>query len=164
MKNFLLFSCVAWSLIGNLASAAEEEKVDPKQAKLEQEFTEQMKGVYLKGFFTLLGREQAGLKEEKYTISSVEKLKGTKWLFNVRIQYGKNDAVLPLALDVIWSGDTPVITLTDMLIPGFGTFTSRVMIYRGQYAGTWDGGKEPDGRPHGGHLFGVLEKIDAEKK
>jgi hypothetical protein len=165
MKKLLHLSCVAWSLLAGFAIAAEEAPVDPKQAKLEQEFTEQMKGVYLKGFFTLLGREQAGLKEEKYTISSVEKLKGTKWLFNVRIQYGKNDATLPLALDVIWSGDTPVITLTDMLIPGFGKFTSRVMIYRGQYAGTWDGGLEADGKTlHGGHLFGVIEKIEAEKK
>jgi hypothetical protein len=37
--------------------------------------------------------------------------------------------------------------------------------YAGQYAGTWDGGLEADGKTlHGGHLFGVIEKIDAEKK
>ncbi len=71
MKKLLRLSCVAWSLLAGFAVAADEAPVDPQQAKLEQEFTEQMKGVYLKGFFTLLGREQAGLKEEKYTISSV---------------------------------------------------------------------------------------------
>lgn len=141
-----------------MVAAADEPAKD--QAALEKQFEEQMNGVYLRGFFTLSGREQQqGLKEEKYTISSVKKLDGTKWLFNVRIQYGQHDATLPLALDVIWSGDTPVITLTDMTIPGFGTFTARVMFYRGQYAGTWDGGKEPDGSLHGGHLFGRLEKI-----
>ena len=99
-------------------------------------------------------------KTQKYTITGVEKLDGDKWLFNVRIQYGQHDATLPLPLDVKWAGDTPVITLTDFLVPGFGKFTSRVLIYRGQYAGTWEGGKEPDGSIHGGNLFGVLEKIE----
>ena len=47
---------------------------------------------------------------------------------------------------------------SDLAIPGFGTFTSRVLIYRGQYAGTWDGGD------HGGHLFGKIEKIEDEAK
>jgi hypothetical protein len=51
---------------------------------------------------------------------------------------------------VVWAGDTPVITLDKMPIPGFGTFTCRVMIFGDQYAGTWDGGD------HGGHLFGKI--------
>lgn len=140
------------------SSVARAEEFD--QAKLEKDFEESMAGVYLRGYFTLVGREQKGLKEEKYTINSVKKVEGDKWLFNVRIQYGQHDVALPLTLQVRWSGDTPVITLTDMLIPGFGKFTSRVLIYRGQYAGTWDGGKEPDGSIHGGNLFGVVEKIE----
>jgi hypothetical protein len=132
------------------------------RAALEKKFEQDMTGVYLKGFFTLLGREQKqGLKEEKYTISSVKKIEGDKWEFNVRIQYGQHDVALPaMALDVKWAGDTPVITVTDFLVPGLGTFTARVLIYRGQYAGTWEGGKEPDGSIHGGNLFGVLEKIE----
>lgn len=134
------------------------------QAALEKQFEKDMNGVYLKGFFTLIGREtKKGLKEEKYTITGVQKLDGDKWLFKVRIQYGNHDATLPLPLDVKWAGDTPVITLTDFMVPGFGKFTSRVLIYRGQYAGTWEGGKEPDGSIHGGNLFGVLEKIEQKK-
>ena len=148
-----------------LAAAEPEKAAAPDRAALEAKFKEDMNGVYLKGYFTLLGREQKqGLKEEKYTITSVEKLDGDKWLFNVRIQYGTHDATMPLPLDVQWAGDTPVITLTDFLVPGFGKFTSRVLFYRGQYAGTWEGGKEPDGSIHGGNLFGVLEKIENEKK
>lgn len=144
-------------------TAAEPEQPALDQAALEKQFEQDMNGVYLKGFFTLIGREQKqGLKEEKYTITSVQKLDGGKWLFNVRIQYGTHDATLPLPLDVKWAGDTPVITLTDFLVPGFGKFTSRVLIYRGQYAGTWEGGKEADGSIHGGNLFGVLEKIEAK--
>lgn len=180
MKKFILVGCVASALIagslggllpgGDSVGGAEPEKGavaaagEKTQAELEKEFEETMHDVYLKGYFTLLGREQQGLKEEKYTINSVKKLSGDKWLFSVRIQYGQHDVALPLTLDVKWAGDTPVITLTDVVIPGFGKFTSRVTIYRGTYAGMWDGGKEADGRPHGGHLFGVLEKVKADAK
>ena len=46
--------------------------------------------------------------------------------------------------------DTPVITLTDISILGFGTYTARVILYRGQYAGTWSG------KNYGGQLFGKI--------
>jgi hypothetical protein len=133
----------------------------PSQAELEKEFEQTLSGCYFRGFFTNRGQEvKQGLKEEKYTISSVKKLAGNDdlWVFNCRIQYGDHDLTLPLVIKVKWAGDTAVITLTDMLVPGLGKFTSRVVVYRGQYAGTWDGGD------HGGHLFGKIEKIDAEKK
>lgn len=157
----MLLTLAAWLIAVPLAAAEPEKPAAPDQAALEKKFKDDMTGVYFKGFFTLLGREtKQGLKEEKYTITGVEKLDGDKWLFNVRIQYGEHDATLPLPLDVKWAGDTPVITLTDFLVPGFGKFTSRVLIYRDQYAGTWEGGKEPDGSIHGGNLFGVLEKIE----
>ena len=42
-------------------------------------------------------------------------------------------------------------TLDDVMVPGFGTFTCRVMIDGDQYAGTWSGGD------HGGHMFGRIE-------
>jgi len=133
----------------------------PSQAELEKEFEQTLSGCVFRGFFTNRGQEvKQGLKEEKYTITSVKKLEGKDdlWVFNVRIQYGDHDIALPLSLQVKWAGDTAVITLTDMVVPGLGKFTSRVVVYRGQYAGTWDGGD------HGGHLFGKIEKIEAEKK
>jgi hypothetical protein len=46
--------------------------------------------------------------------------------------------------------DTPVITLTDISILGFGTYTARVVLYRDQYAGTWSG------KNYGGQLFGKI--------
>ena len=145
------------------AAKKEEAKKEgtPSQAELEKEFEQTLSGCYFRGFFTNRGQEvKQGLKEEKYTISSIKKLEGNDdlWVFNCRIQYGDHDLTLPLVLKVKWAGDTAVITLTDMLVPGLGKFTSRVVVYRGQYAGTWDGGD------HGGHLFGKIEKIDAEKK
>lgn len=136
-------------LTGKAAKAAE------RQVKLEQDFEEQMRNCVLVGRFTVVGKEDEAPKEERYTIDSVKKMRGNYWLFNTRIQYGKTDTKLPLTLRVEWADDTPVITLTDFTIPGMGTFTSRVLIYRGWYAGTWQHG------PVGGHLFGKIEKQPA---
>jgi hypothetical protein len=57
-----------------------------------------------------------------------------------------------MPLKVFWAGDTPVISLTDLSIPGLGTYTARVMVYRDQYAGTWKA------KDHGGHLFGRITR------
>jgi hypothetical protein len=91
---------------------------------------------------------------EKYTITRVTKSKDDYWIFVARIQYGKRDITIPMSLQVKWAGDTPVITLTDLTIPGLGMFTSRVLIYGDRYAGTWQHGKT------GGHLWGRIEKIE----
>lgn len=128
-----------------------------RQVALEQKFAEALAGVELVGFFTDTNARPDKLHEERYGITSVTKIKDDLWLFNCRIQYGKNDAVLPLPLRVVWADDTPVITLTDFNVPGFGTFTARVMIYEGRYAGTWQGAK------HGGHLFGRIERVEKDR-
>ena len=84
------------------------------------------------------------------TDQMVKKLGGKDWLITARIQYGDKDITVPLMLPVEWAGDTPVITLTDLTIPGAGTFTARVLLYRGQYAGTWSA------KDHGGEMFGKI--------
>lgn len=124
------------------------------QEQLERDFEQTLSGSVLTGRFTVSDApKDAPLKEEKYTLERVSKLAGSTWLFQTRIQYGDHDLTLPLPLEVKWAGDTPIITLTDVPIPGLGTFTSRVIIYRGQYAGTWSGAD------HGGHLFGTIQKL-----
>lgn len=143
------------------APAAEEGSADKQgkgqgddQEARNAQFLKQMNGVKLVGKFTVLGKDQDKLPTEEYEIRSVQKLPaGDKWLFNARIKYGKLDVTLPMALDVVWSGDTPVITLTDVTIPTLGTFSCRVLIYNGKYAGTWTHGAA------GGHMFGVLEPL-----
>ena len=127
---------------------------DADRAALEKEFEESMSGATLAGYFTTNGQEGKGLKEEKYHLKTVKKLKGDHWLFEY--QYGAEGKAIPLALEIKWAGDTPVITLTDMKIPGVGTFTARVLFYRGEYAGTWSAGD------HGGRLFGKVVKEPAE--
>jgi hypothetical protein len=127
----------------------------PGREELEKAFAEKMSNAALVGHFTDRTRENAKLpREEKYTLGKVAKLQGDYWLIQARIQYGEHDVSLPLSLRVVWAGDTPVITLDKMPIPGFGTFTCRVMIFGDQYAGTWDGGD------HGGHLFGKIVPVE----
>jgi hypothetical protein len=126
------------------------------QEELEQQFAQTLSGATLAGHYTVDGRSGTP-SEDRYAISKVSKLEGEVWKFDVRIVYGQHDVTLPLPLTVKWAGDTPVITLTDLAIPGLGTYTARVLIYRGQYAGTWSGGD------HGGELWGRIEKPAASE-
>ena len=134
---------------------------DAKQTELEAKFAKLMSNAVMRGGFTLGElKPDEPLKEDKYTLGEVKKLDSGKWLFSTRIQYADKDVTVPLQLDVIWAGDTPVITLTKFAVPGLGVFTARVLVYGDHYAGTWDGGD------HGGHLFGVIEhpEQDAAKQ
>lgn len=116
-------------------------------------FAKYMTGATLVGRFTIVGKANDEMPEEEYTILKCEKLPdGDLYRFTARIRYGETDAELPMDLPVYWAGDTPVISLTNLWIPGLGTFSSRVMIYRDRYSGTWNHGDV------GGHLFGVIKK------
>ena len=120
---------------------------------LERQFTERMKDAALVGRFTIAGREDRPASPDRYEISSVEKLNGNDWRFNARIQYGNVDVTLPIVVTMLWAGDTPMITMTDVTIPSLGTFTARVFFYGDRYSGTWQHGA------FGGHMFGMIEKL-----
>lgn len=119
------------------------------QDDLDRKFQEMMKGATLVGRSTRTNSDKV-YGEEKYVIESVSKLTGETWLFRTRMQYGGHDIPLPLPVTIKWAGDTPVITLTDLSIPGMGTYTARVILYRDQYAGTWSG------ENIGGQIFGKI--------
>jgi hypothetical protein len=148
----------------SMAFAADPPKTEqgaatvPSQEQLDKKFQATLTGATLSGHFTDQSKPTETLpKEEKYTIKAVTKVKDDIWLFQSRIQYGGHDVTLPLPLRVVWAGDTPVITLDDFPVPGFGKFTCRVMIYDDKYAGTWDGGN------HGGLLFGKITREAAKE-
>ncbi|HWB14732.1 MAG TPA: DUF1080 domain-containing protein [Pirellulales bacterium] len=132
------------------AKPAAEKTAAPDRDTLIKQFEKSMSGATLVGFFTVDGQEaKNGLKEEKYHLKSVKKLKhGDFWQFEYA--YGPGGKTISLPLEVKWAGDTPVITLTDVLVPGVGTFTARVLFYRNEYAGTWSASD------HGGRLFGKV--------
>jgi hypothetical protein len=114
-------------------------------------FASSMSGVTLVGYSTRLNREGLS-KEERYDIDKISHVTGDTWLFQTRLKYDGHDIPVPIPLTIKWAGDTPVITMTDLAIPGVGTFTARVVLYREQYAGTWSG------KNAGGQLFGKIIK------
>jgi hypothetical protein len=132
--------------------AAEEFKLTPEQEKQYADLEATLSGSVLVGNFTVTGAQMGEPKTERYELTSVKHVGDGNWMFVARIQYGDHDVKLPITLPIKWAGDTPVITVDKMPFPGLGTYTARVMIYDGHYAGFWNGGD------HGGHLFGVVER------
>ena len=124
----------------------------------EVSFAKYLNGSQLVGKFTVDGVDKPP-KTETYTISACEKLPTQDlYRFTARIKYGQVDQEVPLDLKVLWSGNTPVITLDSLWIPGMGTFDARVMIQGQRYAGTWQHGDK------GGHLFGKIVQLEDSEK
>ena len=136
---------------------SEKKAATPDRETLIKQFEESMSGATLVGYFTINGQEESkGLKEEKYHLKSVKKLKhGDYWQFEY--EHGEGGKTTSLPVEIKWAGDTPVITLTDVLVPGAGTFTARVLFYRNEYAGTWSASD------HGGRIFGKVVKEEEKK-
>lgn len=136
-------------IVISLVLAAGCARKPPAEADLEKQFQEMMSGATLVGHSTRLNREGI-FGEERYVIEKASKVAGDTWLLQARLKYGGRDIPVPVPVSIKWAGDTPVITLTDLTIPGMGTFTARVLLYRGQYAGTWSA------KDHGGQIFGKI--------
>lgn len=127
---------------------------DTSKEQLEAKFQETLTNAVLKGNFRDVNEDGSLSKEQEdqYTIEKVEKVGEDVWTVWARIQYGKADVTLPVPVYVKWAGDTPVISVTDVGLPGLGTYTARVMVYRDLYTGTWFG------PGHGGLMSGTIER------
>ncbi|MCB1021513.1 MAG: hypothetical protein H6509_15650 [Bryobacterales bacterium] len=135
-----------------LASCAASEPSAQEQAKLEADFAESMRNVVMEGHFTVSGRgDNAKLRPERYEIEKAVHVTGDLWTIHARIQYGDHDFTAPIPVKLLWAGDTPVISLTDVSLPGSdGSFTARVVIFRDHYSGMWWHGET------GGNQFGQI--------
>ncbi len=137
--------------------AAPQQTHSDKKKELFEKFSTKLTGCKFVGSFTVVGQETGKLTPEEYHIKNVQKMEGENmWLFTARIKYGKNDYSVPLPLQVLWAGDTPVITVSDFSILGQGPFSARVVIHDNKYSGTWSHGSV------GGHLFGTIVPDAAE--
>jgi len=117
----------------------------------EQAFQQTMTDVALEGFFTV--GDSTELHPDRYEITSVTKVKDGVWRFAARVQYNNKDFPVTLNVPVFFAGDTPVISLTRQSVQGTsGLFDTRLVIYKGGYAGTWGGGTT------GGKMFGNIVK------
>ena len=125
--------------------------------KLNQRLQTFLTRITFRGHFTTnkKGSENDLPKQDEYTITSATHVSGDYWLLTSKIQYRDIDVTLPVPVMIRWAGTTPVITLEEVTLPGMGTFSSRVLIHKNRYTGTW----QHDGV--GGHLFGTLSKNEA---
>jgi hypothetical protein len=124
--------------------------------EMEAKFVTDMTNVTFQGRWCLIKDGVLGPeKPEKYEIVSVVKSGGDRWVINARIQYGAINLVVPVPVKMKWAGDTPVIIVDKFGLPGAGTYSARVLIYEGTYAGTWTGGD------HGGLLNGLIARTPA---
>src|SRR5271154_4016552 len=134
-------------------AVAQDAPAPPEMTPFEKQFQESMSNVKLVGYYLTGG--SAELHDDSYVIERISKIKEDTWRFEARILYNKKDFKVAMNLPVKFAGDTPVISLTNFAVPGFGTFTARVVMYNGAYAGTW-GSAGANG--HGGKLFGKIVK------
>ena len=119
------------------------------RAALEKWFAEMLTNATLTGSYTTGDGPNA--RRDSYTITKATKADGDNWVLTARIEYRGIGVPIDLTVPVLWAGDTPVIEVTNQKVPGFGTFTARVMFYADHYAGTWDAGD------HGGLMWGRVE-------
>jgi hypothetical protein len=150
--------CLSSSIFAEQKQVAKASSAE-RQAKLETALAKTLSGATLEGSFTSTGAgsDPAKLSRDKYTLGQVRKVSGDVWQFPARIQYGDKDITLPIELPIRWAGDTPVVTVDELPMPGFGTVSARVMFFEGHYAGYWKHGD------HGGNMFGVIHPAEKEQ-
>ena len=147
------------SLVGRADDAAKPDatvKTGDLTAE-EQAFATLLTGADLVGSFTVDG--QTGTpKQDRYSITKATKLKGNQWALFARIKYNEVDITVPVAVNVDWAGKTPVLSVTDLKIPGLGSEFGSCILFEGdRYAGTWHHGKV------GGHMWGRIERTPEAK-
>jgi len=140
-----------------LAAAAAGAGAQEDRAELERRLHETLDGARLVGQFTVVGADGASRppQAEQYAVSRLERDAEGRWVFNVSMSYAAQQQTMPVPVAIEWAGDTPMITLTEQTIPGLGTFSARVLLYDGLYAGTWKHGQ------FGGHMWGRIEPAGA---
>lgn len=155
----MLFSLLSCGLLNaqktqqELPTAKAEANVTADMKPLFDTFRQTLKKSALVGTFTIDHDKKQANRAERYEISKVVKQEqGDYWIFFARIEYGSHDVTLPIPVEVKWAGNTPVITVDNLSIPGMGTFDARVVISDNKYAGTWRHGEV------GGLMYGHIEK------
>ena len=145
LERLLLALAVA-SIVAVPASAQTD------QTEREEKLHAMLQGARLVGQFSVVGMASTPPPQpEQYAVSRLERDAEGRWVFNVSMSYASQQHTMPVPVTIEWAGDTPMITLTEQTIPGLGTFSARVLIYDGLYAGTWKH------EQFGGHMWGRIE-------
>jgi hypothetical protein len=145
----LLALTVALGVIVAGPAAAQADRADQ-----EEKLHAMLEGARLIGQFSVVGAGGAVAsppQAEQYAVSRLERDDQGRWVFNVSMSYGTQQHTMPVPVTIEWAGDTPMITMTEQTVEGLGTFSARVLLYDGLYAGTWKHGQ------FGGHMWGRIE-------
>jgi hypothetical protein len=127
--------------------------------ELEKKLAETLSGATLSGLFSVRGvNEGRPVAADHYQLGVVKKLDNGRWLFRAQVRLNDREAILPLSFPVEWAGETPVIIIRGVPMPGLGTYSARVLIFDGQYAGTWREGERV------GTMFGEILPPGSEVK
>ena len=151
MSRMVLAAVLVCALVSRSGAADEDNKGEREKA-----FASKLTGAVLAGSFSLDGKDAGAHKPDRYQIVSAKKVSGDDWVVTAKMKIGEKELDIPIAIKVYWADDAPVMSLTDLTIPGMGTFTARVMFHGDRYAGTWQHGEA------GGHMWGVVEKSAAK--
>ena len=156
--KFALYLAIITTMAAFTGVAQDAQKSDAGTEKLSEKelaFQKRMEKVFFEGQWCLVKDGKLGpWKIDKYTIQSARKVKDNDWVITSRIQFGNVDVNVPLTVQVYWAGDTPVISVTDLQVPGAGTYTARVLVYQDTYAGSWFG------KGYGGQMTGTIRNQD----
>ena len=135
---------------------APSKPASPEQKPLPADPEERFKTLFTKAYLSgrwsplkdgALGEERTG---DKYNIASVVKGDGDKWTVNAKMKYRDQEIVMPIPVQMKFVGDTAILTVDNLAIPGGGTYTARLLIYERTYSGTWKGQRG------GGMLYGTI--------
>lgn len=125
-------------------AATETTPAIPDRATLEARFQATLdKATFLGRWCSVQEGQMGPEQQDRYRIIGASKVGGDTWLIHTRIQYGQRDFVAPLPVQVKWAGDTPVITVDNLAMPGSDQrYSARVLVHDDTYAGTWSGGNQ----------------------
>lgn len=137
--------------------AATSAQPKPGQEELEAKFKTLLTNATLTGRWSstkdgVLGPE----REDQYKVVSATKGEGDTWFVSARMEYRGRAFVLPIPVQVKWAGDTAVLVVDNMGLPGGATtYSARVLFHGQSYVGTWSGGE------NGGLIYGLIENEPA---
>jgi len=151
----LVPAVLAFGSISARSGPGSSQKASEEQTQREEAFSRLLSGARLSGLFTSDSAPESPPMKDEYTITSAEPEAGDQWRIQALIEYGEHSVPVSLLIPVKWAGDTPVITLDDLEVPGLGKFTARVLFHGQSYAGVWSG------KDHGGQMVGHIERAPA---
>ncbi len=161
MNRLLILATFAFTLSATAFAEDSKPSAQPAATKssapaltpAEAKFKDLLTNVTLSGRWAPIKDGKMGEdKADEYSIAGATKVNDDTWAIEAKMKYGGHELVLPIPVQVKWAGDTPVIVVDKLTIPGGGTYSARVLFFEKTYAGSWSSEK------HAGLLSGTVSR------